>query len=335
MTHFQDPKVEQADALAFVKLLHVVGGMYLWEYVNTMWFEWEIVTGRRKHRWTIWLYSGCRLSALLAIIVILIGFDTTRPLNCKVWITFIYVFAYSAFISAAALIVLRVIAIWQRNWIVTTIAVVAWLATLAFYIRNTSTADAVWSSTDGTCVALYTEQSIGAITITLVEDLVLLILMLSGLRRYGEAGMFGLWRLLYHQGLFWLALVTVAEIPTTVLIILNLNGYLNQMFQPPELIMMAVGAARIYRGLADYTCMTEFNWNDEKTWALMGGAISSATVPATTIQFHEIAQVSQPPSPLQDLEMARTEAVTIDISQSKNSSEQASSSTFTEIDLPV
>jgi hypothetical protein len=34
---------------------------------------------------------------------------------------------------------------------------------------------------------------------TLVEDFVLLILMLSGLRRYGEIGMFGLWRLLYHQ----------------------------------------------------------------------------------------------------------------------------------------
>ena len=57
----------------------------------------------------------------------------------------------------------------------------------------------MWSSTDGTCIVLHTERSIGAITITLAEDLILLILMLSGLRRYGEAGMFGLWRLLYHQ----------------------------------------------------------------------------------------------------------------------------------------
>lgn len=67
----------------------------------------------------------------------------------------------------------------------------------------------------------------------------------------------------------------------------------------------------------------------------MGGGISNTTVPAVTIQFHEIAQLSPPQSPLQDLEIARTEAVTIDISQSKHSSEQASSSTFTEIDLPV
>jgi hypothetical protein len=57
---------------------------------------------------------------------------------------------------------------------------------------------------------------------------------------------------------------------------------LAQMFQVPEreywashcifitschlhkVIMMAVGASRIYRYLADYTCMSEFNWNEEK-----------------------------------------------------------------------
>ena len=31
-----------------------------------------------------------------------------------------------------------------------------------------------------------------------------------------------------------------------------------------KVIMMAVGASRIYRHLADYTCMSEFNWDDEK-----------------------------------------------------------------------
>ena len=68
-------------------------------------FEWQVVTGRRKYRWTIlvrsarighWslpdtrlctgakLYSGCRLSALLAVIVIFIGFNSTTPIDCKV-----------------------------------------------------------------------------------------------------------------------------------------------------------------------------------------------------------------------------------------------------------
>lgn len=37
------------------------------------------------------------------------------------------------------------------------------------------------------------------ITVTLGEDLVLLSLMLIGLRRYGDVGMYGLWRFLHRQ----------------------------------------------------------------------------------------------------------------------------------------
>lgn len=35
--------------------------------------------------------------------------------------------------------------------------------------------------------------------VTLGEDLVLLILMLTGLRRYPDVGLYGLWRFLYRQ----------------------------------------------------------------------------------------------------------------------------------------
>ena len=76
-----------------------------WEYVTTLQFEWQIITGQRKYRWTIlvrfadriglWslpdtshigakLYSGCRLSTLLAIVVIFIGFNSATPIDCKV-----------------------------------------------------------------------------------------------------------------------------------------------------------------------------------------------------------------------------------------------------------
>ena len=114
----------QLDILvSFVKLLHVLGGIYMyvrhcliflashdnssrWEYVSTIQFEWQIITRKRKCRWTIlvrsadrigfWslpdtrsrtgakLYSGCRLSTLRAIGVIFIGFNSTTPIDCKV-----------------------------------------------------------------------------------------------------------------------------------------------------------------------------------------------------------------------------------------------------------
>ncbi|KAI0268895.1 hypothetical protein BC834DRAFT_867755 [Gloeopeniophorella convolvens] len=206
-----------------------------WEYVTTFGFEWQIITGKRKYRWTILLYSGCRLSALLAVIVIFIGFNVTTEINCKLWLIFVFTTAYSAFVFASALIVLRIIAIWERNKVVSAIAIGAWLTNIAFYIHNIATANSAWSPEQQTCLLLDSHRSEANTIVTLIEDFVLLGLMLLGLRRYGNAGMFGgLWRLLYRQGLLWLIVVTLAEIPPTVFIILNLNDYFNLMFQTPE-----------------------------------------------------------------------------------------------------
>jgi len=263
------------------------------------------------------------------MVLIFLGFDTTHRLDCTVWVKSVFFFAYLAFVFASALIVLRIIAIWERKLIISAIAISAWLAVIAVYIRGVARADAAWDQTANTCVILNTRDCIEPITITLAEDFILLALMLSGLRRYGEAGMFGLWRFLYNQGLFWLALVTIAEIPPTVFIILNLNDYLNLMFQVPELIMMAVGASRIYRCLADYTCMSEFNWNEEKSWAITGGVMSDA-VP-TMIRFHETRTSSQRPL---SAEMSHTETQTTEATRSKNSV-KPSSCTVTEFDSPV
>jgi len=314
MTNFRDPKVVQADAMSFVKFLHVIGGVYIWEYFTTIQFEWQIVTGRRKYRWTILLYSGCRLSALLTIAVIFVGFNSTTPIDCKLCLIFTFLFAYLSMVFASALIVLRIVAIWERNLAISAIAVAAWLMNIVFYIRNIVRAESVWSSESNSCLVLHSDRSLANVIVTLVEDSVLLVLMLSGLRRYRELGMVGIWRLLYRQGLLWLVLVTVAEVPPVVFIILDLNDYFNLMFQIPEFIIMVIGASRIYRGLADYSSMTEFNWNKEKSWAIQGGP-TSKSAPPVTIQLRETVQSTQ--NLPGDSETSRTEADTVKVPRAK------------------
>ncbi|KAF8261449.1 hypothetical protein EI94DRAFT_1745958 [Lactarius quietus] len=294
MTNFQDPKVVQADGAAFMKVLYVVGGVYIWEFFTSLWFEWQIITGKRSYRWSIWLYSGCRFSALFAIITIFIGFNVTTPIDCRAWLVMVFFFAYGAFVFASALIVLRILAIWEREWLPCTIAIIAWLINIACYIHNMTWSEAIWDTEQATCLVIKTSRNMTTITVTLGEDLVLLSLMLIGLRRYGDVGMYGLWRFLHLQGLLWLLLVTVAEIPTTVFIYLNLNDYFNLMFQTPELIMMAVGASRIYRSLADYS-MSDFNLENERFWTFHG----ASTVPPTIddIQLSRNALGDPQPSP--------------------------------------
>jgi len=77
--------------------------------------------------------------------------------------------------------------------------------------------------------------------------------MLIGVLRWKEARQKGgVWWVLYTQGLAWVAVITLAEIPPLVFVFLNLNVPMDLMFLTPGLIIMSFGASRMYRGLADY-----------------------------------------------------------------------------------
>jgi len=87
--------------------------------------------------------------------------------------------------------------------------------------------------------------------------------MLFGVLRWKQARLMGgIWRLMYQQGLLWVVVVTLADVPPTIFILLNLNEPMDRMFMIPSMIIMSVGALRMYRGLVDsaalnYTMVVE------------------------------------------------------------------------------
>ncbi|KAI0062776.1 hypothetical protein BV25DRAFT_1825314 [Artomyces pyxidatus] len=258
MVNWNDPVLLLRNYQTFDKLTHVAGGIYIWEFVTHLDFDWHVLTGARKYRWTYLLYSGCRLSALFAVVTVFTGFDAQYRIKCQAWVVFTFILTYLAFVFASVLIVLRIMAIWECRRLVVIVAWVTWLANTAFYIHSVITARSTWFPEAGFCVILHSIRSRINIIATLVADLVLVTLMLFGLLRWQHAGQFrGVCRFLYNQGLIWIVVVTLAEVPSTVMIVMDLDDPWNLMFQVPELITMAIGATRIYRGLADYTSITE------------------------------------------------------------------------------
>ncbi|KAI9446987.1 hypothetical protein F5148DRAFT_744025 [Russula earlei] len=142
MVKFNDPVVVAQDFRAVVNLWYIVDGLYIWEFVTTVDYEWSVIQGHRPYRSTIWLYSLTRISTLLAMIVNMIGFDTFRPINCQLWVTSEVFFAYFAVANASMLIVLRVIAVWNQNRIVFAISMSTWVANISALIHSKSlTAD--------------------------------------------------------------------------------------------------------------------------------------------------------------------------------------------------
>ncbi|KAI0062698.1 hypothetical protein BV25DRAFT_597421 [Artomyces pyxidatus] len=278
MVNWNDPVTLTRDYAAVVKLLHVSGGLYIWEFFLNLDFDWEIVRGRRQYRWSFPLYIGCRFSAVLAIITLFIGFDSSSEIDCQLWVVFVFLLAYMSTILASALIVLRVVAIWNKNIPAVVLAVATWLVAVVFYVRSVVLTRAEWDEEIGSCAVLNTAESKDNIIATLVSDIVLLLLMFFGLLRWPNAGMVhGIWRLLYTQGILWIVIVTLAEVPPVAFIFLNLNAAFNLMFQVPELIIMTIGATRIYRSLADYSSVNDLQ-ADTRFTTRPGGSTGSALV---------------------------------------------------------
>jgi len=56
-----------------------------------------------------------------------------------------------------------------------------------------------------------------------------------------------------HEGVIWLLVATIAEVPPAVFLCLNLNNPLNDMFLPPSMVTLSIAATRIHRCLVDHT----------------------------------------------------------------------------------
>jgi len=86
----------------------------------------------------------------------------------------------------------------------------------------------------------------------LVTDVILLSIMLAGLlriRRDPPARSMCLPRLLWKQGVVWLAIATAAELPQVLFLYLNMSDSFNLLFLVPSMIAIIITASRMYRYL--------------------------------------------------------------------------------------
>ncbi|KAH9958768.1 hypothetical protein BC827DRAFT_1269363 [Russula dissimulans] len=256
MVTFNDATVTSQDYWAVVKLWHTLDGLYFWEFFTTLDYEWSVIRGSRPYRWTIWVYSCARVATLLALIDDLIVLNISGQTNCQLWLTFELIFSHLAVATASFLIVLRVIAVWNKNRVVNAIALTAWVANLSCLIYGIVPLRSVWSPTTNKCERPNSKISGLNWIVSLSTDTILFLIMLLALFRWRQrnkdGSAFSLGHLLWNQGLIWLFIATVAYTLPVVFISLNLNASFNLMFQNPALVTLTIAATRMYRSLTEF-----------------------------------------------------------------------------------
>ncbi|KAH9003685.1 hypothetical protein EDB86DRAFT_2826269 [Lactarius hatsudake] len=301
MVNFHDPAVIKADIIAatvcaliltgneaaLVNFLHCLDGVFLWEFFTTLDFEWDYITGRRKFRWTLLLYSLSRLAALGTTICNIVGYNVTHQINCqsishswklKVFSDHgLHVFCLCVgthFPESVSLFNLTV-TLWTAvtasdhqgchmgtqllgngadNWDVVDQCGVPAIRTRNgehLMIRST------WSPSARECHLGNTFQSRDIVTVPVATDFAQLIIMLVGLLRSRQTK-YGMFRHLYLQGLIWLVAATIGTLPAAIFINLNLNDPLNMMFQYLALFTMEICATRMYRSLVNYNMEIDY-----------------------------------------------------------------------------
>ncbi|CAL1698778.1 unnamed protein product [Somion occarium] len=118
MPDWNSPEQAALSSDVLVKLTHAVVGVYLWEFAQSLDFDWSFLSGKRKFKWVMIFYFLVRYTALAAFITSLIVFDVKTKINCRAVLA-VFQFTGSAVGGFATInFALRTIALWRRNWII-------------------------------------------------------------------------------------------------------------------------------------------------------------------------------------------------------------------------
>ncbi|KAH9173727.1 hypothetical protein EDB89DRAFT_2228581 [Lactarius sanguifluus] len=281
MAKWDDPVLVLRDYFVLTKLFHALASLFIWETVFSAGFELGVLRGKRPYKWTIWLYLGSRYTLVLVFIIFYIDNDANPASRaCQPIITANFALSYISWGFASLIIVLRVqviystagdpkvlnvarfrIAIWGRNIVVSSIALSMWLAGLGVHIRSVTMIETTYNSVFRACIVLKTQDGLASVIAIFVVDTTLLVLMLIGLLRHTHASgsSTGIWHLLYKQCIIWMILAAIAEIPSLVFLILNLNDPWNNMFPAVGITILSICAARMYRSLSKHGSLTEYS----------------------------------------------------------------------------
>ncbi|KAI9439566.1 hypothetical protein H4582DRAFT_1536432 [Lactarius indigo] len=215
MAKWNNPVLLLRDYFVLTKLFHAIASLYLWETVFTAGFELDVLRGKRPYKWTIWLYLGTRYTLVVVFIIFFIDDDAGR-IPCQPLITANFALSYISWGFASLIIVLRVIAIWGHNIVVSSIAVSLWLAGLAVHVRSVTLIETTYNVLFGACIVLKTKDGLASVIAIFVVDTTLFALMLIGLLRHTHGSSTGIWHLLYKQCIIWMIFAAIAEIPSVV-----------------------------------------------------------------------------------------------------------------------
>ncbi|KAF8636935.1 hypothetical protein AX17_003186 [Amanita inopinata Kibby_2008] len=253
MVDWNSPEELAKDAKSFERLMHVLLGLYIWEWFTSLNFDWQFISGKKKFRWPMIFYFLNRYLLLFALIGITIALNVTTEINCQALYTFNQVTGNSAIGLASINLSLRTMALWSKKWYIVIPLVAVILGHWSLLLHGILL-KAEWSSQLQQCVITETSNRILAITFIYSMSFDFLVLILTGCKLiYPASGRSRLVNLIFKDGLIYFVIAFLANLLATIFMLLNLNPIMSIIANVPAAIASTIVACRAVRRLTNFS----------------------------------------------------------------------------------
>jgi hypothetical protein len=256
MVDWMSPAVLQEDGAIFLKFMHVLLGLYCWEWFISLDFDWAYISGKKKFRWTMIFYFLNRYCLLFALIGIAIALNVTTEVNCQVLYTFNQTMGNMAIGLASVNLSIRTMAIWSQNiYIVLPLVVIIlghWTILLHGILLK-----AEWDPAAG-CVITSTDNTILSAVFIYSMCFDFVVMVLTAYKLLTSQGVRSrLVTLIFADGLVFFVIAFLANLVAVTFMLLNLNPIMSVIANVPACIASTIVACRAVRRLANFTSGVE------------------------------------------------------------------------------
>ncbi|TCD67507.1 hypothetical protein EIP91_012312 [Steccherinum ochraceum] len=251
MTDWNSPEVLASEAAAFLRLQHVLAGLYFWEFAVSFPFDWKFISGKQRFRWPLIFYFAGRYCLLFAMVGLLVELNVTSEIDCKSLLDFLQ-FAGNAAVGLASInLAIRTMAIWAQTKFVVIPLVILILGHWTLIFQGVA-GQSRWVDGSG-CVIISTNSTILSAMFIYSMTFDFIVLALAAYKLYDRSAHSQIVKLLFHDGLVYFTIAFMSNIVTTTFMLLNLNSVMNSMFNVPAATASTVVACRVVRRLFKYT----------------------------------------------------------------------------------
>jgi hypothetical protein len=252
MVNWHSPEVITEDEFIFLKFIHVLLGLYAWEWLSSLDFDWEYLTGRKKFRWPMAFYFLNRYCLLLSLIGITISFNVTTKVDCQSLYLFNQVTGNMALGLVSINLSIRTMVVWSLKWYIV-IPLVAIILGHWSLLLHGLLLRAEWDPSTGGCIITETNPSILSATFIYSMCLDFIVLCLTGFKlHYTSANRSQIGTLIFTDGLVYFIVAFIANVIAVTFLLLNLNPVMSIIATVPAAIASTTVTCRAVRRLANF-----------------------------------------------------------------------------------